>query len=84
MPNDVHIDPQTRIKPEPFAGCFFNSDKYTDVWMGVRWGGNYALVSLQRGIFLTAPTKTREEAFGPAGSDAFEQITNTITIVPEL
>lgn len=85
MPNDVFIDnTHIRTKLAPFAGCFFKCSHSPDVWMGVQWGAHYALVSLQRGILLASPASSREGAFGDAGSKAFEQITNSITIYPEL
>ena len=85
MPNDIVIDDtHIRTKLAPFAGCFFKCSHSSDVWMGVQWGAHYALVSLQRGILLASPASSREGAFGDAGSKAFEQITNSITIYPEL
>ena len=87
MPNSIFIDELKRTKQPPFTGCFFersNHPNNTDVWMGVQMGGQYALVSLERGTYLTVPASTPEKAFGEEGRQAFEQITSTITIVPEL
>ena len=85
MQNKVFIDEKPRIKPPSFAGCFFvKKGLEDDVLMGVALGAQYALVSLQRGTFYTALTPSQERAFGEAGRESFDQITSTISIIPEL
>ena len=85
MPNSIYIDEMKRTKQPLFTGCFFKRKNHPDnVWMGVQMGGQYALVSLERGTYLNIPTSTPEKAFGVEGRQAFDQITSTITIVPEL